>query len=63
MLAGTTLDTLEVIAHVPDQIDDIHTFEFPDGIKARYVNVTLYGYSMLHLCEVQVFGYADVEEA
>ena len=47
---------MEVVAHVPGQIDDIHTFRFKDGLIGRYVPVELHGSTVLHLCEVQVFA-------
>ncbi|XP_053402701.1 uncharacterized protein LOC123542150 [Mercenaria mercenaria] len=55
---GTTLESMNIVDTVPDQIKDIHTFSFPEGKQARYVQVTLEGQKkILHLCEVQVFGF------
>ncbi|XP_053387788.1 uncharacterized protein LOC123543092 [Mercenaria mercenaria] len=55
---GMTLESMNVVGTVPGQIDDIHTFSFPEGKQARYVQVTLRGQKkVLHLCEVQVFGF------
>ncbi|XP_045178929.2 fucolectin-like [Mercenaria mercenaria] len=54
---GTTLESMNIVGTVPGQIDDIHTFLFPEGKQARYVQVTLEGLEYLHLCEVQVFGF------
>ncbi|XP_053388100.1 uncharacterized protein LOC128551311 [Mercenaria mercenaria] len=58
---GTTLESMNIVGTVPDQIDDIHTFSFPKGKQARYVQVSLEGEKTLHLCEVQVFGF-PIEE-
>ncbi|XP_053385665.1 fucolectin-like [Mercenaria mercenaria] len=59
---GTSLETINVVGTVPGQIEDIHTFSFPESKQARYVQVTLEGQKkILHLCEVQVFGFPRLQ--
>ncbi|XP_053387809.1 fucolectin-like [Mercenaria mercenaria] len=55
---GITLETMDIVGSVLGQIDDIHTFNFSAGIEGRYVQVTLMGANVLHLCEIQVFGFS-----
>jgi hypothetical protein len=56
---GTTEDNMNIVSQVNGQIEDIHTFNFTESKEARYVQVMLRRQNSLHLCEVQVFGFAS----
>ncbi|XP_060603804.1 uncharacterized protein LOC132756691 [Ruditapes philippinarum] len=58
LMFGTTENNMYIVRQVDGQIEDIHTFNFPEGKGARYVQVMLRRQNSLHLCEVQVFGFA-----
>ncbi|XP_060573784.1 uncharacterized protein LOC132731594, partial [Ruditapes philippinarum] len=58
LMFGTTENNMYIVRQVDGQIEDIHTFNFPESKEARYVQVMLRRKQYLHLCEVQVFGFA-----
>ncbi|XP_060582674.1 uncharacterized protein LOC132739042 [Ruditapes philippinarum] len=59
LMFGTTENNMYIVRQVDGQIEDIHTFNFPESKEARYVQVMLRRQNPLHLCEVQVFGFAS----
>jgi hypothetical protein len=58
-MLGTKEDNMYTVRQVDGQIEDIHTFNFPESKEARYVKVMLRRQQYLHLCEVQVLGFAS----